>query len=209
MQMKRALLVTTAMLMAAGTQQAQASEDLYVNTFGGANFLEDDSGSAFNEPFSFDPDTGFIIGGAIGTHLENWVHGLELELEVSYRRNDVPGTISSDTAEVNVSNFAIMTNLWYEFNVGSKVRPYVGGGVGWDRVKFDAAWVCCSLDTGENNGFAWQLGAGFNYEVMHDVDVGLGYTYFRGPDFDDMIFGGKNLENRNHAIVAKLTIGID
>ena len=34
----------------------------------------------------------------------------------------------------NLSTFAILANAWYEFAIGSKMRPYVGGGVGWGEV---------------------------------------------------------------------------
>jgi opacity protein-like surface antigen len=111
-----------------------------------------------------------------------------------------------------------MANTWYDIDVGHKVRPYVGGGVGWARMHGDVQLVetinCCTTtsNTDSNSGFAWQLGLGVNYEVMPAVDLGIGYRYFVGPRFDDF-FDGKNsdgrLENHNHAVMVNLTIGID
>lgn len=238
MRMKRLLLATTALAMFAGAGQAQAG-DLYLSVFGGANFLADDGG-VFNggtDGISFDADTGFLIGGAIGTNLDKWQKGLRVELEASYRRNDLGGSWFTGAeptpdgftdfgiVDGNWSTFSIMANLWYEIDIGSKVRPYVGGGVGWGRVHAETQDVgtWCGGEGGggpcqfsltstvaDNSGFAWQLGLGFNYEVAPDVDVGLGYLYFRGPSFHDMFFDGKaGIDNENHAVTAKLTIGID
>ncbi|MEQ1864710.1 MAG: outer membrane beta-barrel protein [Micropepsaceae bacterium] len=229
--MKRVLLATTALAMFAGAGQAQAGGDLYLSVFGGANFLADssffdgDGCEGCSDSFSSDADTGFVLGGAIGTSLEKWAKGLRVEMEVSYRRNDVGGTWTTDGGELggpidgNMSTFAIMANTWYDIDVGHKVVPYVGGGVGWARMNGDVQFIdtigCCGTtedNEDSNSGFAWQLGLGINYEVMPAVDVGIDYRYFVGPRFDDF-FDGKNsdgrLENHNHAVMAHIKIGID
>ena len=236
MRMKRILLASSALAVLAGVQQAQAASDMYVSVFGGANFLADDSqaldfGGGDTERFSSDPDTGFVLGGAIGTTLDKWANGLRVELEVSYRRNDVGGTWTTDGStggeggffDANASTFAIMANAMYEINVGSKLRPYVGAGVGWARADHDVAFIetinngtptapnVDSTTTSENSGFAWQLALGFNYEVAADVDVGLGYRYFVGPRFEPFHQYNSNSshDNENHAVQVNLTVGIN
>jgi opacity protein-like surface antigen len=184
--------------------------------------------------FSEDADTGFVIGGSIGVELTKWAQGLRTEVEVSYRRNDRSGdhllelfygTIDEDTASGpingNLSNFSILANVWYEIDTGWKIRPYVGGGAGWARSRLEAT-APVTIDSVENiapdnwftteqeqNGFAFQLGAGFNQTVAPGVDVGIGYRYFNGPNFDP-IFINKNLpvgfDNENHSVLVNLTI---
>lgn len=227
MQMKRLLLATVAVAAVAGAQQAQA-DGMYVSVFGGANWYDDISGRLATTPGDFldvnaDPDTGFVLGGAIGAGLDRWVSGLNAEIEVSYRRQDVEGTFFSTlggghthTGLVvgNQSTFAIMANAWYEIDAGWKVKPYLGGGVGWARASWEVALPSSSgLDSfqDENSGFAWQLGLGFNYEVAQGVDVGLGYRYFDGPNNDGQFVGNhqtysKTLENENHSVLVNLTI---
>jgi OmpA-OmpF porin, OOP family len=241
MRMKQILLASSALAVLAGVQQAQAASDMYVSVFGGANFLKDHSsvetGTTNNVTgFDIDPDTGFVIGGAIGTSLSKWAKGLRVELEGSYRRNDVGGFWFTDAdiptttdltggpIEGNMSTFAIMANVWYEIDLGSKLRPYVGGGVGWSRTHYEAAFLTTTENgtptgpslntttTNENSGFAWQLGVGFNYEVAPDVDVGLGYRYFVGPRVDPFFTsfdGFSNLDNENHTVHVNLTVGIN
>lgn len=231
MEFKRVLLASSALALFAGAQEAQAG-DLYLSVFGGANFLKDSSGFVSSgAPFTTlainaDSDTGFVLGGAIGARLENWAKGLSAELEVSYRRHDIGGTGSfgsyftgtgSGVLDMNQSTFAIMANAQYEFNVGSKARPYIMAGVGWARSKVDGAIVGTETQatfTDEHNGFAWQLGAGFNYEVQPGVDLGVGYRYLEGPD-NDIFFNGKiatlsqKIENKNHSVMVNLKINID
>lgn len=243
MQFKRALLATSALALFAGAQEAQAG-DLYISVFGGANFLTNSSGVAFTSglvgpnsasttlSFASDADTGFVLGGAVGTHLDNWVKGLRAEVEVSFRRNDVGGNwrglsdggegasfTTSGAIDANASTFAIMANAWYDIEMGWKVKPYVGGGVGWARTKFDGAFVTSNGTSTtynwgfEQSGFAYQLGAGFNYEVAPDVNVGLGYRYFNGPNVD-FFFSGKDnsrlkFDSDSHSVMVNLTIGIN
>jgi len=249
MSFKTLLAATTAMAIVSAAPAANAG-DMYVSVFGGTNFLSDSSAGLTDNPgsseevyaWNADADTGFVLGGAIGTHLDRWAQGLKVELEVSYRRNDVGGgwsvdeyssSILSTTAvgqlDANMSNFAVMANIWYEFDVGAKARPYIGGGVGWARAHFDGA-LTTGVESGTtdaggatnwdltNNGFAWQLGLGLNYEVSPGVDVGLGYRYFRGPEFNepfavDTGFVGSEtfgkVENDNHSVAVNLNIQIN
>ena len=242
MRNKSAFLATTAVALFLGAGQAQ-SGDLYVSVLGGLNWQPDNSGSVnfitccpqdATASFSSDVDTGFVLGGAIGTHLDKWAQGLRVELEVSYRRNDIGGehhlfmTGSEGFADGpisgNSSNFAILANVWYDIDMGWKVVPYIGGGAGWAKSRVDAVAAITTSDLftptstwdnteQENNGFAYQLGAGFNYPVAPGIDLGLGYRFFRGPSFDPLFVGKNELavpfDNNNHVVAANLTININ
>lgn len=227
MKLKSLLAATTACALLAAAPSANAG-DLYVSVFGGLNMLADDSGPAYSDTdgtsaWSSDADTGFVLGGTVGTTLDRWAQGLRAEMEVSYRRNDLGGSWFTDdgddtgTLDGNMSTFAILANVWYEFDIGSKMRPYIGGGVGWGRMHGDMVALTSDgsdTETSDNDitesGFAWQLGLGGRYEVSPGVDVGIGYRYFRGPDHHD--FWGDdyegNLENENHAVQVELKIDI-
>lgn len=229
MKNKNLWLATTAVALLGTASQANA-DGLYVSVFGGANLQPDLSGRLSTGTPSFldynlDPDTGFVIGGVIGTGLDRWVTGLRAELEVSFRRNDIVGDMFSTqgsththtgSIDANQSTFALMTNVWYDINVGSKFKPYVGGGIGWARshwemvIRDEDTGTYLSTDT-ENSGFAWQLGLGFNYEVDPGVDVGLGYRYFVGPRNSSDFRGNHQtydtaLDNENHSVMLSLTI---
>lgn len=247
MRNKAIFLATTAIALLGGAGTAQA-EDLYISVFGGANWQPGSSGAqsfvsesaSTTTLFDEDADTGFVLGAAIGTSLDNWVQGLRTEIEVSFRRNDrsgswytnvdiIRGPDGSATGELNgnVSNFAIMANVWYDVNMGWKAVPYVGAGAGWARSHLELLAVptsthgdACCTGTGawastdqRNNGFAWQVGAGVNYPVSDGVKVGVGYRYFNGPSFDPLFIGKNRLpvsvDNDNHSVAASLTISIN
>ena len=105
--------------------------------------------------------TGYRVSGVIGREFSN---GLRLDWELFFARAKVdkliykgrtttlptpqgPMTIDiPDDHSIPVSGSAsqlgAMVNLWYDFNPGSKWRPYIGGGFGlvkvdWGDVKYN------------------------------------------------------------------------
>jgi opacity protein-like surface antigen len=170
---------------------------LYGSFFGGLNWTQDFRGatassrSAFSTSFfNFNAatDTGFVVGVAIGYDLsEAMMKGLRVELEGTYRHNNGNGPISAGSTTfssggtstvalgTDVVTWALMANVWYDFDIGSKLKPYVGGGIGWARNKLVPELTVIS--TVENEDLAWQLGAGFNYQISPSAAIGLGYRY--------------------------------
>jgi len=229
MRMKNLLLASSALALLGTAGQAQAGT--YISVLGGVNMLEDSSGRNVNGPysalFSSDADTGFVLGGVVGIHLDPWLKGLRAELESTYRRQDVGGFWSLfspfgsyGAIEANQSTFAILANVWYDFDCGWKIKPYIGGGAGWARSNVNGALLTSSgrdyfstINTSDN-GFAWQAGFGFNYEVQQGVHFGMGYRYFEGPD-NEFFFGGKlvglstEFTNRNHSVLMHLKVDIN
>jgi opacity protein-like surface antigen len=231
---KRYLLASAAIAILASAGQAQA-RDLYISVLGGANWWEDQSqaGGESNTVISFETNTGFVLGGAVGLHLDNWLRGLRTEVEASYRRNNFDGhwvntETSSGAVDGSVSTFALMANVWYDIDLGSRLKPYLGGGAGWSRSHVDVVILTSSgatrsgegTDAFDVSGFSWQLGAGVNYEVMPGVDVGLGYrfrvdprlTFKEGGEFGGEGFGGEDPfreDNHSHTVAVNLTIDIN
>jgi opacity protein-like surface antigen len=163
--------------------------------------VEDHSFSAATSPtvsadtlsWSTDADAGFIVGGAVGMSLSNVVKGLRAEVEVAYRQNQIDGLwtsntgspigVSSGTLDIDHSTFSVLANAWYDFSLGG-VTPYVGGGIGWADTELDgryAGGVIGPFDFSDS-GFAWQVGAGVNFDVSPNITLGVGYRYFKGPD---------------------------
>jgi opacity protein-like surface antigen len=236
--------------------QPAFAEGFYFSTSGGANFVNDPHDATFTTRVGtydahFNFDTGFVLTTAIGLELDRWLHGLKAELEASYRRNKIDGrweftssgspfvindaALSSGDVTGHASTFALMANTWYEFDIGSRFKPYFGGGIGWAHTQFDGALgenrLITALDVNpfggfsvSNSGFAYQLGAGITSQIMPGVSLGLGYRYFDGPD-TDIFFSGKligsgvsaaasnsnelKFNNVNHSVALSLTVDID
>ena len=103
------------------------------------------------------------------------------------------------------------------------MAAYLGGGAGWARRNVEGVFGTTFTGGGsgplyghsfdqDESGFAWQVGAGVNYELEQGVRLGLGYRYFRGPDVRNDIFLGKhNLpvqfdDQDNHTVQVELSI---
>ncbi len=225
MKTKTVLLATTALAALAFTAPANAA-GWYASLTGGANWQDDDGFFAANGPdtltFASNSDTGFVIAGAIGYSLTNVAPGLRVEAELSYRQNSNDGLWSTTTGgegdagtlDFDHSATAVLANVWYDFDVGG-VRPYVGGGIGWADVEVDGTYVGGTLPAIDfsDDGFAWQAGAGINFAISPNMQLGVGYRYFSGPEVTVLAPFGLNsaasdLDYDNHAAVVTLTFGM-
>ncbi len=231
MKTKLTLLASTAAAALALAVPAEAAGNWYVGFIGGANWVEDHSFSAATAPtvsadtltWSTDADTGFVIGGAVGLNLSNMMSGLRVEIEAAYRENQIDGAwtsntgppgVSTGTLDIDHSTFSVLANAWYDFPLGN-VAPYIGGGVGWAETELDGHYL--GGTTGPFNfsdsGFAWQLGAGINFDVSPNVKLGVGYRYFKGPDVTvgSVLVGNSatsDVDAGQHAALVSLTFGM-
>ena len=201
------LLVGTALAADIAPEPVPALGGLYVGAFGGATwFTENGTEFTFTDPspdvtgeVSLDTDAGWLVGGVLGY---NWADtGLRTELELSYSQanldgfdidwdNNFNGPDGDDLDfDGDVSVTYIFGNLWYGFgnmmNMGG-LSPYIGGGlgVGFVNVDVDAIEDVEINASGDETGFAYQLGAGLMWNVSDNVALDLGYR-FRGVALDD------------------------
>ena len=93
-------------------------------------------------------DTGYKFGGVLGYHLDS---GIRIEGEIFLARAEIgqitntditlPGPLSSlpiEDVPLNptgtAEQFGAMLNIWYDFDTGSDLTPYIGGGLGFIRI---------------------------------------------------------------------------
>lgn len=231
MKTKLTLLASTTLVALAIAAPAQAAgSGWYVNLSGGANWLSDDGFTATNGndtlTFSPDSDTGFIVSGAIGYSLNNVLQGLRVEVEAGYRENQVDGLwtadrnngagtgTSSGALDYEHSTFSVLANAWYDFNVAG-VTPYIGGGIGWADTDLDGTYTGGNIPvlSFSDDGFAWQAGAGINFDISPNMKLGVGYRYFEGPEVTVLAPHALNtasgeVESQNHSALLSLTIGM-
>jgi opacity protein-like surface antigen len=233
MTKRLALLASTAVATIALATPAQAG-NFYVTLFGGANWVADTSFTAL-EPtspsdtlsWSVGGDAGYVVGGAIGYDLNEVLKGWRTELEFAYRDNQRDGAWSSSTAggwsgtlDFDQTTFSVMANAWYEFPIAG-VSPYIGGGIGWARTEFQGNYLGHAGDPAfkfDNNGFAWQLGAGVRVPIKPGMSMGLGYRYFRGPQVTvlsigeitgcDCNYASSDVDTENHSVLINLDVSL-
>lgn len=148
-------------------------------------------------------DRGFPVGGgAIGARVGARLYA---ELEGMYRVNDFEVLYSSDSAvEINpdpadaISSTSVMANLWYEFLPASGMRPFLGAGLGWARIDVEAS----NEVTGERlvddraGALAYQLIAGFTFDVSPRVDLSVSYRLWRTESFEFETTAGLDEKSR-------------
>lgn len=134
-------------------------------------------------------DPGITSGGTGGYDFGY----LRLEGEMSYKRGEI-NSVNDQTsgeryvnADGDVQLFATMANAFFDVHNGSPITPYLGGGLGYARVKLSNTRAVSSstgdvndhvLRSGEEGAFAYQVGAGLEAELSRRVSLDIGYRYF-------------------------------
>lgn len=152
----------------------------YLHFFGGANWMTDRHSTCF-----VDAETGFYAGASMGYDFRKscrWYRYNRFEVEYTIRKNQLnsynDGAVVTSLNEGAVNN-SWMVNLYQDipFCVG-EASPYCGGGIGYSyfsRLKeFDD--VCGIIRN--NNGFAWQVIAGFSLPVNVATLLEVDYRFF-------------------------------
>jgi opacity protein-like surface antigen len=239
MNKKHLLTVVAASAILLGVNAARAADlepvaappGWYVSLFGGVSWLDDVKTDyeydGYEGTYHADvsTDTGFIVGGAIGTHV---MDDLRVELEVAYSENDADridysAPAASDYKGDASGQFGILTfmaNIWYDVPLSEALTPYIGGGAGVAIVDADSGYKDNSnydpiFDSSEA-AFAFQLGAGLRWHVAENIALDVGYR-FRGidgptfaaketdPNYDTSDYDAKWLWNQN--VIAGISFG--
>jgi len=156
--------------------------DWYVSLFGGGSFM-DDYRNTFTGGFNYrqEFDEGFIVGGAVGAEVYPDIRG---EVELSYQFNDARdlnvsfgAPVRPDSGEVEIVN--LLFNLWYDINLDTVIKPYIGGGIGIGFVDIRSRIPAGTAWSDTETAFAFQVGGGFKYAINNYIDIDLSYR-FRG-----------------------------
>lgn len=157
--------------------------------------------------------------GVVGFKYRN---GLRPEFEIGYRQNDADDVTElgtrgqpSPTEQVKITASTGMFNLWYDLFPSWRLHPYIGGGVGFARLKLHkpptnqltegVALVadpntttpgppvcgfedCSGPRKGDDAVFAYQAGAGVRWDVRDDLTVGVDYRYLKTSEAEFFTF---------------------
>jgi outer membrane protein OmpA-like peptidoglycan-associated protein len=107
-------------------------------------------------------------------------NGFRLEGELGHRFNQMDPTATID-AGGDVHAWSAMANLFYDFNRGGAIEPYIGIGVGAARINQGAADLApppTYIADGEDTVLAYQGLVGFGVALTEQWGVDVGYRYF-------------------------------
>lgn len=148
-------------------------------------------------------DTGYNISGQIG---HRFAGGFRIEGEFNYNRagikthtgvtvggtdiSAVDASVLTRGASVGATvgtvvdsgvgkqeSYGVFANAYYDFNSGGSFQPYVGAGIGGQKVKFDYRPSDIDIGQGSNTNFAWQAMAGATYKIGPSMEIFGQYTY--------------------------------
>lgn len=135
---------------------------------------------------TFDADTGFALGAAIGYAFNQYAR---LEAELAYQKNDldkagVPGVSIDVSGDVEI--FSIMANGYIDFANDTALTPFISAGLGFARVDVSRITTPLApgvwLNGGRDTVFAYNLGAGVGFAVTEQVTIDFKYRYFATED---------------------------
>lgn len=110
--------------------------------------------------------------------------GLRIEVEGTYRANHITGETGLSGEDLGTGTerkYGVMVNGLYEFN-GTKVKPYVGGGIGGQFVHepdavSSSGGVVVSVNGDTQGSFAYQLIAGAAFPIHRHVAITADYRF--------------------------------
>ena len=148
-------------------------------------------------------DNGYNISAYLGHRFEG---GFRIEGEFNYSRSGIDthrgvtvGGTNIDAVDASVltrgaalgatvgtvvdsgigsqRSYGAFANAYYDFNAGGAFQPYVGGGIGLQRVRFDYRPSDVDVGQGSDTNFAWQLMAGATWRVSPGFELFGQYNY--------------------------------
>lgn len=127
-----------------------ATGDFEVGVYGGYGWL-DQYGGIF-------PKDGPLYGARLGFFFMP-----NVSLEASGQRLTTHSEATATLPEQDVHRDAARLNLVYDFDSDWPMRPFVTGGVGYERLEV--------VDAGHSSNFGWNAGAGLRYFPSHNWSI--------------------------------------
>lgn len=154
----------------------------YIGAQLGAVFAEENDAGLITD---IDFKTG--VGGAVSYGYDaGWRYGhSRAELELGYRISEADsGKLQTlNVTDGEVSALSLMLNLFYPFETGHQLTPYIMGGLGAASLDVDNVTVNGTrfIDDSEIV-FAYQVGTGIELAINRSLSLDLAYRYFGTAD---------------------------
>lgn len=213
--MKKLLFIFAACASLVSTQKISANQNMYIQFFSGANWVDAKTYWAHAKKHGFKNNfkAGYLVGGSVGYELGGT---LRLEAEVSYRNSELQikskrlekateFDILRGSFDGRTERWSIMTNLLYNMSSPTSIlKPYIGGGIGYTDSKLNLHEIKKEFQGSslkkrfrhfaKSQHFSWQLIAGMGYAICQNVDLSVEYRYFKPSKnlySNDLVFGAK------------------
>lgn len=163
-------------------------------------YLRGDLGYGFNSdpelsdsfPAEFDGDDlddSFSFGGGIGYNL---MRGFRVDLTLDYRNDADLYGFFEDSPQTpltgELSSLVGLVNFYYDLDMGHRITPYIGVGIGFASHTVDGGKTVSATDPVDFAGdteteFAWALMAGVDIDLRSNWKLDIGYRYLNLGDY--------------------------
>ena len=118
------------------------------------------------------------IWGDIRTELE-FAYNMNAKNKGNSVFNWYPGGTDHDiTFKNTLRTNAVFLNVYYDIETCTDFIPYIGGGLGYARLRNSAYLVDDNQGgTDKEENLAWNVGLGLGYSVTENITLDLGYRY--------------------------------
>lgn len=195
--MKTTGIICTCLLLLLSPAVVIASDGQYISGHIGANWLSDadfngSPGLTVSSEVEF--DTGLHLGAAYGYDFgefrvegEFGYQSHEFKKMKDIKLNGIP--LGDRDADGDIDAFIFLINGFYDVNTGTKLTPYLGGGIGFAVLEIKDLFVE-GIVRGDDDDtvFAYQLAGGMAYELTERIFADLSYRFVATsePDFADL-----------------------
>lgn len=157
--------------------------NLYVNGFAGANFLQ------VKHVKSKNLKTGYVLSAALGYHLN---YGFRVEGEYAFRRNSIKQHHRYRSVykmkHVYAQTSSYMANALWDVPLSKlcfNLRPFIGGGIGYDSQGSQHSYKRSKyISTTTRGQFAWQFMTGLSYPLSSNTNMMVAYKLHKGTKCD-------------------------
>ena len=174
---------------------------------GAVSFIRDHelSGSSNRDALEVRHEDDLVLGNSLAVGYDWKDHGFPIRTELEagiryrfdldYRASSVSNSTLVSGYATNLATIFAMTNAYYDFDLESDFRPYVGAGVGWarhradtERRDFPTNSTVSEIDNTDN--FTWSLMGGVIYDWTRNWGLGLEGRFTDLGDVTVGPFGG-------------------
>jgi opacity protein-like surface antigen len=170
---------------------AQAAEGFYGSLSTGLTSTRDSNVSDAGFSGKIGLANGENFAGALGL---NVTPNIRTEVELSYRHANLSDlTVNGRSASLggNLATWGLLLNGYYDFMPESKFNPWLSAGVGMARhngTLDSVGSLGFSAVSASDGVFAYQLGAGADFNITKGTALFAGYRYFgtTAPSFEGL-----------------------
>lgn len=171
-------------------------------------------------------DSGMAVSGEFGARYSS---GLRSGVEITYSKADVdthtgvslgggsidaldaasvagsPTPLSASVADVvadgrgDIKSTGIFANAYYDFNREAPLQPYLGAGIGYQKIDVTYNPSGVGIIDDSESKFAYQVKAGATYQFASQMEMYGEATYRASDDIElnnDLFPGTLNIENK-------------